>query len=67
VHLPTPRRAVTLALDLSVLVLPHGGQHTSRRNAWAGMVSDATRTRQRTEAELALAQAAQRAPRSVAL
>ena len=34
-------------------VLPDGGQLTARRNAWAGMSSDAARTRARREADLA--------------
>ena len=45
-----------LALGQTVLLvlLPHGGQHASRRNAWSGMVADAQRTRARREASAAL-------------
>ena len=53
-QLLTPRHTVIIIRNLSVLVLPHGGQHTARRNAWAGMVSAAARTRDRAEAEAAL-------------
>ncbi|HVM26313.1 MAG TPA: hypothetical protein VM433_01400 [Mycobacteriales bacterium] len=38
-----------------LVVAPHGGQRTSRRNAWASMSSDAARARSRREAAVALA------------
>ena len=57
--LPRPavllRPAVPLAQALLLAVLPHGGQHAARRNAWAGMSADAARGRARREAEAALA------------
>lgn len=46
-----------LAQALLMTALPAGGQRTARRNAWAGMVSDAARSRARREAEAALAAA----------
>ena len=54
-------RTVTLAQSLVLLLVPHGGQHTARRNAWAGMSADAARGRDRREAQAAveLASAAQ--------
>jgi hypothetical protein len=51
------RRAVQAAV---LAVAPHGGQLTSRRNAWAGMSTDAARARARREADIALAAAAAR-------
>jgi hypothetical protein len=46
---------------LLLLALPAGGQATARRNAWAGMSSDAARRRERGQAEAALAAADVRA------
>ena len=40
-----------------VRLLPHGGQLTARRNAWAAMAADAARARARAEAAAALAAA----------
>ena len=48
------RRLAGLVLDVTVLMVPHGGQHTARRNAWAGMSTDATGGRERREVEAAL-------------
>lgn len=42
---------------LLMTALPAGGQRTARRNAWAGMVADAARSRAQREADLALAAA----------
>ena len=39
---------------LLLALLPHGGQHASRRNAWSGMAADAQRARARREAAVAL-------------
>ena len=55
-------RLVPLAQSLTVLLVPHGGQHTARRNAWAGMSGDAARVRDRREAEAAFASARAYAP-----
>ena len=40
---------------LQSFLLPHGGQHRARQNAWAGMSRDAALMRDRREAERALA------------
>ena len=47
-------RTVTLAQSLVLLLVPHGGQHAARRNAWAGMSADAARGRERWEAQAAV-------------
>ena len=55
------RRALTLASSTALVLLPHGGQATARRNAWSGMSADAARSRDRRQAESALAAAEHRA------
>lgn len=50
-----------LVQSLLMTALPSGGQRTARRNAWAGMVADASRSRARRDADLALAAADARA------
>jgi hypothetical protein len=52
------RRTATTAQSLLLLTLPHGGQGTARRNAWASMSADATRARARAEADAAMDRAA---------
>ena len=47
-------RTVTLAQSLLLLLIPHGGQHTARQNAWSGMSADAVRARDRREAQAAV-------------
>jgi hypothetical protein len=47
--------------SLLLLVVPSGGQAVARRNAWAGMSAAAARTRERRQAEAALAAADVRA------
>ena len=47
-------RTVTLAQSVVLLLVPHGGQHSARRNAWAGMSADAARGRERREAKAAV-------------
>ncbi|MCW2615065.1 MAG: hypothetical protein JWN08_2059 [Frankiales bacterium] len=47
-----PLRAVKVAQGL---LLPHGGQHRARQNAWSGMSREAALGRDRREAEHALA------------
>jgi len=49
--------------DLLLTALPGGGQRTARRNAWAGMSADASRSRSRREAETALEVAVRNAQR----
>ena len=56
---PLPRASRVQALVM--LALPHGGQAVARRNAWAGMSADAARSRERRQAESALAAADVRA------
>ncbi|HWG93045.1 MAG TPA: hypothetical protein VNU66_02315 [Mycobacteriales bacterium] len=57
-------RPLVRALQAAVLALaPHGGQHAARRNAWAGMSTDAARARARREADAAVAAALLRASR----
>ena len=51
-------RTVTLAQCLALLLVPHGGQHAARQNAWAGMSADAARGRERREAQAAVELAA---------
>jgi hypothetical protein len=54
-----PTSSLLQVLVLSVL--PHGGQRTARRNAWAGMSYDAAQGRARREAAAALTAAEHRA------
>lgn len=59
---PRPPAAVlALAQSLLLALLPDGGQHGSRRNAWAGMVADASLTRAHRDADAALGLALDRA------
>ena len=48
---------VTLLQAAVLALVPHGGQRTARRNAWAGMAEGAQRARARREAAAALAAA----------
>lgn len=52
--------ALPLIQQLVLTVFPHGGQGHARRNAWAGMVSDASIARNRRDADAAMALAADR-------
>ncbi|MCW2499099.1 MAG: hypothetical protein JWN87_775 [Frankiales bacterium] len=54
------------AQALVLTALPHGGQRSARRNAWASMASDATRARGRREADAAMGEALALAAPSVA-
>ena len=54
-------RAASLTTSVLLTALPHGGQRTARRNAWASMSTDATVARARREADLAMDQAHARA------
>jgi hypothetical protein len=63
--IPLARSANRLQ-DLTLTVLPHGGQRSARRNAWSAMSSDAVLARSRREAEVAVAAAAARADRATA-
>ena len=57
---PLTRTALNVQ-SLVMAVVPHGGQRSARRNAWASMSSDAVRARARREADLALSRAQARA------
>ena len=50
-------RAASLTTTLLFTALPHGGQRTARRNAWASMSDDAALAGARHEANAALLQA----------
>ena len=54
-------RAASLTTTVLLTALPHGGQRTARRNAWASMSTDAARARGRRDADAAMAQSAFRA------
>jgi hypothetical protein len=53
-HLPAVTRTATTVQTLFLTALPHGGQRSARRNAWASMSTDATRARARREADDAM-------------
>ena len=54
-------RSASLTTTLLLTSLPHGGQRTARRNAWASMSADAAMARARRDADLAMDQAHARA------
>ncbi len=58
--IPLARTALNVQ-SLVLAVVPHGGQRSARRNAWASMSSDAARARSRREADRAMAGAVVRA------
>lgn len=49
-----PGAGLALAQSLVLALLPDGGQHGSRRNAWAGMAADASLARAHRDADAAL-------------
>lgn len=54
-HLLYPvRQSFRTARDLTMTLLPHGGQRTSRHNAWASVSADLDRSRSRREAQAAI-------------
>jgi hypothetical protein len=53
-HLPAVTRTATTVQTLFLTALPHGGQRSARRNAWASMSTDAARARGRREADVAM-------------
>lgn len=57
---PSSRTALNVQ-SLVMAVVPHGGQRSARRNAWASMSSDAVRARARRDAALAMDRAVSRA------
>ena len=60
-----PLAALTVPLPtlqaLCLTVVPHGGQHVARRNAWGAMATDNARMRERREAAAAIEAAEARA------
>ncbi|MCW2674116.1 MAG: hypothetical protein JWP14_2705 [Frankiales bacterium] len=48
------KRNLTTLESLFLTVLPHGGQRSARRNAWASMSADASWARNRREADAAV-------------
>jgi hypothetical protein len=52
---PNPEPLYNLMTIAIARIFPDGGQRTARQNAWAAMSTDATRARDRREADLALA------------
>jgi hypothetical protein len=55
------KRNLTNLESLFLTVMPHGGQRSARRNAWASMSSDASWARGRREADAAMERAQLRA------
>ena len=55
------KRNLTTLESLFLAVLPHGGQRSARRNAWASMSADASWARNRREADAAIERARLRA------
>lgn len=55
---PHIARTATNVQSLVVAVLPHGGQRSARRNAWASMSADHIRAKARREADAAMSRAA---------
>ena len=55
-HLSLPR-TLHSAQGLVLTLLPHGGQRSARRNAWASMSEGNVRARTRREADVAMTQA----------
>ncbi len=51
---------IPLIQQLVLSAFPHGGQGQARRNAWAGMVGEASIARNRREADAAVAVAQDR-------
>lgn len=57
------KRNLATLESLALAVLPHGGQRSARRNAWASMSADVAWARHRREAEAAMGAAVDRAQR----
>ena len=64
--IPHLSRTVAGVQSLALAALPHGGQRSARRNAWASMSADAARARARRDAEAAVAGAVARSTRQAA-
>jgi hypothetical protein len=57
VNLSPLSRFATTVESIALTLLPHGGQRSARKNAWASMSEDNTRARGRREADAAMARA----------
>jgi hypothetical protein len=55
--IPHLARTATTVQSIVVAVLPHGGQRSARRNAWASMSEDNLRARARRDADSAMSRA----------
>ena len=58
--IPHLHRTLANLESLAMTVLPHGGQRSARRNAWAAMSEGSARARARREAEVAMDRAVAR-------
>ena len=52
--LPIPLARLSSVQQLALMALPHGGQRSARRNAWAAMSEGSARARGRREADAAM-------------
>ena len=59
--IPHLHRTLANLESLAMTVLPHGGQRSARRNAWAAMSEDNLRAKARRDADAAMAYAVTRA------
>jgi hypothetical protein len=66
VTFPSFTRTASQIQGLALAVLPHGGQHAARKNAWAAMSEGSARARMRTEADAAMSRAAALSARKAA-
>jgi hypothetical protein len=57
VTIPSFTRMTHTLEALFLAVLPHGGQGSARKNAWASMVEDNNRAKSRREADVAMSRA----------
>jgi hypothetical protein len=57
---PNPEPLHQMVLTALTRLFPEGGQGTARRNAWAAMSTNASRARDRREADAAMAAALNR-------
>jgi hypothetical protein len=55
--IPHLARTATTVQSVALTLLPHGGQRSARRNAWAAMSEGNTRARGRREADAAMSRA----------
>ena len=64
--IPTFTRTASHVQSFALTLLPHGGQHAARKNAWAAMSEGNTRAKARREADTAMTRALARAQRPAA-